>query len=180
MALAGTPRRAFPYISNGLASPAVVAYGTRLDAKRAPTLQCRERPPRRSEKRKIEPKGLSEDDHAAMAEDYYKILGVRRDASQADIQKAYREMARKYHPDQNPDDKTAKDKFVRIQKAFEVLNDSEKREMYDRYGSSFESIGTGGPPFAGLGVRAARISCRGHREPVLRPTLRGRTRWGSR
>ncbi len=87
-----------------------------------------------------------------MAEDYYKILGVRRDASQADIQKAYREMARKYHPDQNPDDKGAKDKFVRIQKAFEVLNDSEKREMYDRYGSSFESIGAGGPRSQGWGA----------------------------
>ncbi len=80
-----------------------------------------------------------------MAEDYYKILGIRRDASQAEIQKAYRELARKHHPDMNPDDKAAKSKFQQIQKAFDVLSDPEKREMYDRYGSSFETYGTGGP-----------------------------------
>ena len=80
-----------------------------------------------------------------MAEDYYKTLGVKRDASQAEIQKAYRELARKYHPDRNPDDKTAKEKFQKVQTAFEVLNDTSKREMYDRYGSSFESFAQGGP-----------------------------------
>ncbi|MHC4178784.1 MAG: DnaJ domain-containing protein, partial [Planctomycetota bacterium] len=80
-----------------------------------------------------------------MAEDYYKILGVRRDASQAEIQKAYRELARKYHPDMNPDDKSAKERFQQVQKAFDVLGDAEKREMYDRYGSSFETMGAGGP-----------------------------------
>jgi DnaJ-class molecular chaperone len=80
-----------------------------------------------------------------MAEDYYKVLGVRRDASQAEIQKAYRELARKYHPDMNPNDKTAKKKFQQVQRAFDVLNDAEKREMYDRYGSSFETMGAGGP-----------------------------------
>lgn len=80
-----------------------------------------------------------------MAEDYYKILGVRRDASQGQIQKAYRELARKYHPDVNPGDKAAKQKFQQIQSAFDVLNDPEKREMYDRYGSAFETTGAGGP-----------------------------------
>jgi DnaJ-class molecular chaperone len=80
-----------------------------------------------------------------MAEDYYKTLGIRRDASQAEIQKAYRELARKYHPDLNPDDKAAKQKFQQIQAAFDVLGDAEKREMYDRYGSSFETWGAGGP-----------------------------------
>lgn len=84
-------------------------------------------------------------DQADMAEDYYKILGVRRDASQAEIQKAYRELARKYHPDMNPNDKTAKKQFQQVQAAFDVLGDAEKREMYDRYGSSFETMGTGGP-----------------------------------
>ncbi len=78
-----------------------------------------------------------------MAEDYYKILGVPRNASQAEIQKAYRELARKYHPDLNPDDKDAKKKFQRLQEAFDVLNDPEKREMYDRYGSSFQTHGPG-------------------------------------
>ena len=80
-----------------------------------------------------------------MSEDYYKTLGIGRDASQAEIQKAYRDMARKYHPDRNPDDKTAKKKFQQVQSAFDVLNDQQKREMYDRYGSSFESMGAGGP-----------------------------------
>jgi len=84
-----------------------------------------------------------------MAEDHYATLGVKRDASQADIQKAYREMARKYHPDLHPDDKTAKKKFQDVQKAFEVLNDTSKREMYDRYGNSFEQMGAGPGPRPG-------------------------------
>jgi DnaJ-class molecular chaperone len=70
---------------------------------------------------------------------------VARDASQDDIQAAYRKLARKHHPDMNPDDKTAKERFQRIQAAFDVLNDPSKRELYDRYGSSFESMGAGGP-----------------------------------
>jgi DnaJ-class molecular chaperone len=86
-----------------------------------------------------------------MADDYYKTLGVARDASQADIQKAYRKLARKYHPDMNPDDKTAKQKFQELQKAFDVLNDPNKREQYDRYGSAFESMGQGGPRPGGGG-----------------------------
>jgi DnaJ-class molecular chaperone len=80
-----------------------------------------------------------------MAEDHYKTLGVQKNASQAEIQKAYRDLARKYHPDMNPDDKTAKKKFQQVQAAFDVLNNPEKREMYDRYGSSFETMGAGGP-----------------------------------
>jgi DnaJ-class molecular chaperone len=81
-----------------------------------------------------------------MDEDYYSILGVPKNASQAEIQKAYRDLARKYHPDLNPDDKTAKKKFQKVQAAFDVLNVPEKREMYDRYGSSFETRGAGGDP----------------------------------
>jgi curved DNA-binding protein len=84
-----------------------------------------------------------------MANDYYKTLGVPRNASQADIQKAYRELARKYHPDMNPNDKTAKKKFQQVQAAFDVLNNPEKREMYDRYGSSFETYAGGAPPGGG-------------------------------
>ena len=86
-----------------------------------------------------------------MAEDYYKTLGVARDASADDIQAAYRKLARKYHPDLNPDDKTAKQKFQEVQAAFDVLNDASKRELYDRYGSSFESMGAGGGPRTGSG-----------------------------
>src|SRR5262245_26156251 len=84
-----------------------------------------------------------------MAEDYYKTLGVGRDASQSDIQAAYRNLARRHHPDMNPDDKTAKERFQKIQAAFDVLNDPSKRELYDRYGSSFESMGAGGGPRGG-------------------------------
>ena len=87
-----------------------------------------------------------------MADDYYKTLGVPRDASLADIERAYRELARKYHPDLNPDDKTAKSKFQEVQTAFDVLGNAEKRELYDRYGSSFESMGAGGPGAGGPGA----------------------------
>ncbi|MCX7427341.1 MAG: DnaJ domain-containing protein, partial [Planctomycetia bacterium] len=73
-----------------------------------------------------------------MAEDYYKTLGVRRDASQAEIEDAYRELTRKWHPDRNPD-KEASRKFQEIQAAFEVLSDQKKRDLYDRYGSSSEA-----------------------------------------
>ena len=84
-----------------------------------------------------------------MADDYYATLGVGRTASDEDIQKAYRQLARKYHPDVNPDDAKAKEKFNEVQHAFEVLNDPKKREMYDRYGSAYESVGPGGPGAGG-------------------------------
>ncbi len=80
-----------------------------------------------------------------MAEDYYQTLGVGRTASAEDIRKAYRDLARKYHPDLHPDDEAAKEKFKQVQNAFDTLSDASKREMYDRYGSSFEGVGAGGP-----------------------------------
>lgn len=83
-----------------------------------------------------------------MADDYYATLGVARNASAEDIRKAYRQLARKFHPDLNPDDPKAKEKFQQVQMAFDVLNDPKKREMYDRYGSAYESMG-GGRPGAG-------------------------------
>lgn len=92
-----------------------------------------------------------------MAEDHYETLGVPRTASAEDIRKAYRELARKYHPDLHPDDDAAKEKFKRVQNAFDVLSDASKREMYDRYGPGFEGVGPGGPqggwsgPFPGGG-----------------------------
>jgi DnaJ-class molecular chaperone len=78
-----------------------------------------------------------------MADDYYATLGVSRGATKDEIQKAYRSLARKYHPDLNPDDKSAKEKFHDVQNAFEVLNDDKKREMYDRYGAAYEPRGSG-------------------------------------
>lgn len=71
--------------------------------------------------------------------DYYKILGVDRSASDEDIKKAYRKLARKLHPDLNPNDKDAKQKFQQINEANEVLSDPEKRKKYDKYGSDWRN-----------------------------------------
>jgi len=84
-------------------------------------------------------------------EDFYKTLGVARTASKEEVEKAYRRLARKYHPDLNPDDKKAKEKFQQVQRAYEVLSDSQQRELYDRYGSDFESIASAGGGRGGTG-----------------------------
>lgn len=70
--------------------------------------------------------------------DYYKVLGVNKDATQNDIKKAFRKLARKYHPDLNPNDPSAKDKFQEINEANEVLSDPEKRKKYDEYGEHWK------------------------------------------
>lgn len=70
--------------------------------------------------------------------DYYKILGVSRDASAADLKKKYRKLAAKYHPDKNPDDKNAEQKFKDLGEAYEVLKDPEKRKLYDQVGSDWK------------------------------------------
>src|SRR6059058_2614020 len=79
-----------------------------------------------------------------MAKDHYATLGVSRTASPDEIQKAYRKLARKYHPDMNPDDATAKKKFQDVQSAFEVLSDADKRKRYDQFGSDFDPGAGGG------------------------------------
>lgn len=83
-----------------------------------------------------------------MATDYYATLGVGKTATPEEIQKAYRKLARKYHPDMNPNDATAKKKFQEVQSAFEVLSDADKRKRYDQFGSDFESM-SGFPGGAG-------------------------------
>ena len=67
--------------------------------------------------------------------DYYKILGVSKTATDEEIKKAYRKMARKFHPDVNPDDKEGHKKFQQVNEANEVLSDPEKRKKYDKYGT---------------------------------------------
>ncbi len=80
--------------------------------------------------------------------DYYEILGVDRGATQEELKKAYRKIAIKYHPDKNPDDPTAEDKFKEAAEAYEVLNNPEKRQRYDRYGHQ----GVNGGGFSGGGM----------------------------
>ena len=70
--------------------------------------------------------------------DYYKVLGVGKKATEADIKKAYRKLAQQYHPDKNPDNKTAPDKFKEINEAYEVLGDKDKRQKYDQLGSNYQ------------------------------------------
>jgi molecular chaperone DnaJ len=69
-----------------------------------------------------------------MKKDYYEILGVEKDSAKADVEKAYRKLALKYHPDRNPDDDTSSKKFTEVTEAYEVLSDDDKRTQYDQYG----------------------------------------------
>ena len=86
--------------------------------------------------------------------DYYEVLGVEKNASDAEIKKAYRKLAMKYHPDQNPGDKTAEEKFKEVNEAYEVLSDADKKARYDQYG--FAGVDpnfnpNAGNPFGGFG-----------------------------
>jgi|RhiMetdeSRZDD1v2_1073273.scaffolds.fasta_scaffold143441_2 curved DNA-binding protein len=78
--------------------------------------------------------------------DYYKILGVERSANEDDIRKAYRKLAMKYHPDRNPNDKQAEERFKEINEAYQVLSDTKKRAHYDRLGSDYSNWQQGGAP----------------------------------
>ena len=89
--------------------------------------------------------------------DYYEVLGVEKNASDAEIKKAYRKLAMKYHPDQNPGDKSAEEKFKEVNEAYEVLSDADKKAKYDQYGfagvdPNFNpNAGAGGAGFGGFG-----------------------------
>src|SRR5207249_11458639 len=79
----------------------------------------------------------------SMARDYYETLGVKREASEEEIKKAYRKLARQYHPDRNPGDKQAETRFKEIQSAYDVLSANTKRAQYDRFGAA--GMGEGFP-----------------------------------
>ena len=81
---------------------------------------------------------------AEQKRDYYEVLGVGRDATADELKKAYRKLAIKYHPDKNPGDKTAEEKFKEAAEAYDVLSDAEKRARYDKYGHSMGPQGFGG------------------------------------
>ncbi len=85
--------------------------------------------------------------------DYYEVLGVDRGADEATLKKAYRKLAKKYHPDINPGDKEAEKKFKEATEAYGILSDPEKRKMYDQYGhAAFENGGgAGAGGFGGFG-----------------------------
>lgn len=85
---------------------------------------------------------------APKTKDYYEVLGVKRDASDDELKKTYRKLARKFHPDLNPGDKTAEDQFKQMQEAYDVLSNAEDRKLYDEYGDNWRAVksGAGAPP----------------------------------
>ena len=87
---------------------------------------------------------------AEQKRDYYEVLGVDRSADDATIKKAYRQLAKKYHPDANPGDKEAEAKFKEASEAYAVLSDSEKRKHYDQFGHAAFDGGAGGAGAGGI------------------------------
>lgn len=108
----------------------------------------------------------------------YEVLGVARDASDADIKKAYHKLVMKYHPDRNPGDTSAEEKFKEVNNAFDILKDPQKRAAYDRFGNAAfaggngASAGMGGNPFGG-GFDFGNMGGGAGMEDILREAMRG-------
>ena len=92
---------------------------------------------------------------AEQKRDYYEVLGVGKNADEAEIKKAYRVLAKKYHPDMNPGDKEAEKKFKEASEAYAVLSDPEKRRQYDQFGHAAFEGGAGGGGFGGFDFSGA-------------------------
>ncbi len=106
--------------------------------------------------------------------EYYETLGVPRKADTEEIRKAYRKLARKYHPDLNPGDKSSEDRYKNVQEAYDVLSDPKKRPMYDQYGfyseNGFAGAGPQGPGAAEVPkARTSMVSI----SPISRPARAG-------
>src|SRR6266849_6782730 len=91
-------------------------------------------------------------------QDYYELLGVSRKASAKEIRTAFRKLARKYHPDLNPGDKSSEEKFKQLQEAYDVLSDSKKRQMYDQHGFYSDNFNPGAAPPGGGGDESAAMN----------------------
>jgi molecular chaperone DnaJ len=100
---------------------------------------------------------MMEGERRVAKRDYYEVLGVQKGASEAEIKKAFRGLARQYHPDVNKEDPNAHEKFKEVNEAYQVLSDAQKRQQYDQFGHAAEQGGGGGNPFEGGGFGGQNV-----------------------